>query len=294
MTVADEVYMLYPEDPGNLNRVKDRPEHQFFKKYGEAMPAGDWHHPGTKQGIYMMGPNAEYLEGRFAASGDPGDMRARMTRALERWTALAKSNGYANSPVPSVKTSLPPGITGSLILKVNLRDLPRGGGDTSGSRIEEVKARTGQWNEFTKWAWNENWIGLPDARSLVPSTGAVENVSATVIERICREVLVDNVRGQAPRWKPEAIKEANLTMRIQSQKGSLTQVEYTGSCLMDSGANSYRAKLYGQSTWNSSSGSFEKFDLVATGMRSGAWQFNQREQDKGPAPMGVSLSLYNP
>src|SRR5688500_19730664 len=51
---------------------------------GESMPKGQWNERGTKQGVYMIGPNAEYLEGKFAASADPEDIKARMRRALDR------------------------------------------------------------------------------------------------------------------------------------------------------------------------------------------------------------------
>ncbi|MEQ1936487.1 MAG: hypothetical protein ABL962_21750, partial [Fimbriimonadaceae bacterium] len=170
----------------------------------------------------------------------------------------------------------------------------RGAGDTSGARIEEVRNRSGQWNDFTKWAWNENWIGLPDALAFVPKGGGLEQVDSVAVSRICREVLVDNVRGQAPVWRPDALKTTSITMRILSQKANVTHIEYTGSAHMESGANSYQAKIYGQGFWHPKEGRFDKLNLVATGMRAGAWQFNQRENDRGPAPMGVSLSLYRP
>ena len=35
VTVADETYYLYPENPQHLERAKGRPDHEFFKKYGD-------------------------------------------------------------------------------------------------------------------------------------------------------------------------------------------------------------------------------------------------------------------
>lgn len=290
VTVADEVYMLYPEDPGNLNRVKDRPEHQFFKKYGEAMPPRAWNHPGTKQGIYMMGPNAEYLEGKFAASADAADIRARLQRATVRWEALRASAGYANAPIPVVKSTLPPGIEGEVVFQVNLRDLPRGPGDKSGQRITQVdRSRDGMF-EFAKWAWNENWIGLPSAAAWVPSGAAEEAVPPAIVQRIAREVLVDNVRGQAQGWQVGEVKVAELSKRRLSSSGGNVRIEYRGRVRLEGGGRGYDATLYGQGVWNGSA--FTALDLVASGQRWGASRFNQREQDPGPAPMGVALSLY--
>ncbi|GMV88837.1 MAG: hypothetical protein AMXMBFR81_17680 [Chthonomonas sp.] len=282
VTVADEVYMLYPEDPHNLARVANNPDHQFFKKYGEAMPRGAWNHPGTKQGIYMMGPNAEYLEGKFAASDNAGDIRARIERALERWETLRREKNYANQPVPEVPFRLPPGIEGELVFRVNLRDLPRGEGDRSGARFDGVY---NHFSEFVRWAWNENWVGVGTAADFVPLGRGVEAVPEATVRHIAREVLVDNVRGQAPTWEAEDVKEAVLT---KQRKGDV--IEYRGRVRMDDGSRKYEAAIYGQGVWDGKA--FRSLDLVAVGPRSGMARFNQRANDLGPAPMGVTLSLH--
>ncbi|MDI9639436.1 hypothetical protein QM565_27390 [Geitlerinema splendidum] len=212
VTVADEVYMLYPEDPGNLNRVKDRPEHIFFKSYGESMPRGDWNHPGTKQGVYMIGPNAEYLEGRFAASSDIPDLRRRMARALERWKSLKETKGYANLPVPAVESTHPPEISGELILRVFSRDLPRGNSGNVVRFNPETDFNRG-FTDYVRWAWNENWIGLPRVTDFVPTSDRTEPVSDAVMRRLSAQVLVDNVRGQVPAWQESQVSIADMTMR---------------------------------------------------------------------------------
>lgn len=291
VTVADEVYLLYPEDPGNLARVKDRPDHLFFKKYGESMPAGDWNHPGTKQGIYMMGPDGEYLEGKFAASGNAGDIRRRIERALVKWDALKKQKKYANKPVPEVAWSPPPGVTGELVLRVNIRDLPRGGRDKSGARIHEVDGNTEYYPGYVKWAWNENWIGLRSAGSLVPKGSGPEKVDRSVVSQICQEVLVDNVRGQASTWRPSEVKTADVTMRLLSARNGVQRISYTGKVSMSAGSRSYDATLYGESEWNAVTNEFLSFEIVVIGLRKGASRYNNRDNDPGPAPMGVTLSL---
>ena len=283
VTVADEAYYLYPENPEHLERARGRPEHEFFRKYGEAMPPGAWN-KGTKQGIYMIGPNSEYLEGRFAASGEPDDIRARLNRALQRWNALKQEKGYANKAVPAKAWAPPAGIEGELVFRVNLRDLPRGPGDKSGARRHEIPA-TGMWMDFTKWAWNENWIGVPRAAAFVPSGDGPQEVDLQVVQRIAREVLVDNVRGQTPAWRPEEVKRTSLVMRRLGGG----KIEYTGSFLMEAGARGFEAKLYGRGMWTGSK--FTSLDIVVMGTRRGAGSFNQRERDPGPAPMGITLSL---
>ncbi|MCW5937112.1 MAG: hypothetical protein KIT11_07395 [Fimbriimonadaceae bacterium] len=284
--------MLYPEDSGNLARVQNDPAHLFFKKFGESMPKGDWNHPGTKQGVYMIGPNAEYLEGRFAASSDPADMQARLRRALARWEKLREEKGYAGKPVPAVKTTMPPEVEGGFVLRVNMRDLPRGDGDDSGARHEDRDRSGDPWIGFTQWAWNEKWIGLETGYPFVPEGSEVEVVDEAVVGRIWREMLVDNVRGQAPEWRPQDVKKAVLTKgRIAEADGTVT-IEFRGEAMMNDGSRGYEATVYGQGTWSKDAWEFTSFDLVAVGMRKGASRFNQRENDLGPAPMGVTLSLY--
>ncbi len=284
--------MLYPEDPGNLNRVKDRPEHQFFKKYGESMPPGAWHHPGTKQGIYMIGPNAEYLEGRFAASGDAGNIRTRLQTALRRWETLRKEKGYANLPVPVVKWSPPAEISGELILRVNIRDLPRGPGDKSGARFDEIAGNREILPDYVKWAWNENWFGVSQARAFVPKGSAREEVSPAIVSRLCQLVIVDNVRGQADRWRPEEVKQATMTMRSVGSSDGLMRIEYSGQISLLSGPRSIEGKLFGKGEWDEKKGEFTSLDMVATGMRRGTSRFNRRESDPGPSPIGFTLSLH--
>lgn len=293
VAVADEAYMLYPENPDHLNRAKDNPAHQFFSRFGEQVPPPEWNLQGTKQGIYIMGPDAEYLEAKFASS-NAADILARMKRALERWETLRKEKSYANQPVPHIPYGPPPSLVGNrkFVLQVNLRDLPRGGGDRSGARFENVGHMDEPWFEFSKWAWNQNWISFDDPRAFVTSSEAEVAVASNLIRRIAMEVLVDNVRGQAPTWRTEHVKKASLTMRRFAVSGDRWSIEYRGAANMDAGAQGFSCSVYGQAVWNEKEGKFESFDLVAIGDRRGAWRFNNRERDPGPAPMGVAISVW--
>ena len=128
-------------------------------------------------------------------------------------------------------------------------------------------------------------MAIPKAASLVPNSNAPEQVDPAVVHMIAREVMVDNVRGQAPEWRPEEVKSASIKMR-RLPNG---KIEYTGAVSMASGSRGYDAKLYGQGAWNGKI--FDFLDIVVIGTRRRAARFNQREADPGPAPMGVTLSL---
>lgn len=293
MTVAEEVHFLFPEGKWALDRVKDEPQHVFFKQFGEAMPDEDWNDPGTKQGIYMIGPNAEYLEGGGAISGSPQKVRRRLEKALERWKKLSKQKRYANRKVPHVNSLMPPKFEDKdLVLRVHLRDLPRGKGDDSGRRVTKADRRNRMWMAFTEWAWNENWIAFDDSKAFVTKSSRPRPVDAAIVMRLCRDVLVDNVRGQTPRWKKESVKEAELSMRRLNTKNGRWTIQYVGHARMEAGEQRYSPQLYGQAVWNSKRRRFESLELLAIGMRAGAGVFNQRKRDLGPAPMGIALGLH--
>ncbi|MCU0865373.1 MAG: hypothetical protein MUC36_16440 [Planctomycetes bacterium] len=288
--------MLYPEDPGNLARVADNAEHRFFKRYGESMPAGFWNHPGTKQGIYMIGPDGEYLEGKAAANGEPRDIEARLQRALAAWDKLRKQKKYANRPVPAVVEAAPPEVAGkALILRASLRDLPRGQGASAKapSRWRRELGDSLGWRGFVEWAWNQNWIGFDDPRAFVTDAAAPQPVADDVVRRLCREVLVDNVRGQQPWWEAAHVRTATLTMRrVKADK--VWRLEYQGEARMQDGDRAFAARLRGEAEWDPQQKKFVRFELIALGDRRGAGTFNQRSEDLGPAPMGVALRLFAP
>ena len=292
VTVTDEVYMLYPEDEWNLDRVKDAPQHKFFKRYGEAMPAGDWNHPGTKQGIYMIGPDAEYLEGRFAANGFPEDIAERMQRALKRWQKLRKQKGYKNEPVPAVESTLPPALESSpFVLRVNSRDLPRDGRE-GGVRFDKKKHASEGWRAFTKWAWNENWLAVEDGQVLVPRGKRAQAVDESFVRRLTREMLIDNVRGQASRWSDDAVKQARISMRRVGRDKGVAQIVYRGEVRCEQDGRSITAKIYGEGRYDESRSDFVDLQLLVLGMRVGAQRFNQRGEDPGPAPIGFAITRW--
>lgn len=280
--------MLYPENPQHLRNVANDPAHRFFRAFGDAVPKQDWNHPGTKQGIYMIGPNSEYLEGKFAAAGAPRDIEARMRRALARWEDIRQQKGYANQPVPKANTAaMPPEVEGKpLVLRVSLRDLPKGPGDDAGRRYGPQDATNQPWPDFTKWAWNQNWIAFDQPGIFVPRGSSFASIDSRAVRRLAREALVDNVRGQAPHWNDRDIQVADLQMRLLDR----STAEYRGRLVMSAGGRSYAPTLYGQGRLDGKGG-LTSLEIVAIGQRSGASRFNMRDRDKGPAPMGIVLTM---
>jgi hypothetical protein len=288
--VADEAYLLYPEHPEHLRRVADDPAHQLFRRFGEAMPSGAWNHRGTKQGIYMLGPDGEYLEGLAAASGDPADIAVRLRRALQRWDELRQKKRYRNAPVPANGQQLPCDLDPArMTLRVSLRDLA--GGEAVTPRWQKGAFDDRNWATWIAWAWNQNWFQPEDPRAFVTAEATPVDVAPAAFRRLCREVLVDNVRGQAPHWEDRQVEHAVLRMR-RLAAGKTWRIEYSGEARMNAGAPRLAVRLYGQGEWDPAQNRFVRFDLLALGTREGAHGANQREQQRGPSPIGIALRLF--
>ena len=85
MLAADEVWWLQGGKDHRAYRSSggDDPECVSFLRMaakGHYGPGG-----GTKQGIYLMGPHGEYLEGAHAVSGNAKDLARRMELARSMW-----------------------------------------------------------------------------------------------------------------------------------------------------------------------------------------------------------------
>lgn len=290
LPVADEVYMLYPEDRYNLDRVKNDPAHLFFKAFGERVPKEDWNHPGTKQGIYMIGPNGEYLGARFAASG-PNEVRDELKKALNNWEII--KNNYSPKPIPAQQQIVPPEFRGkAVLLRVSLRDLPENDRDQRGMRFNPSQAGR-QWMDFTKWAWNQNWIAFDSPTPLITDSPDWKPVPKEVANRIAQEVMVDNVRGQAGHWRDQDIRRLNFEVRRVRANSSEWVLEYRGSGQFSNGGASYAPRFFGEAIYSPRDRRFVKWDLVAVGERRGGWRFNQRSNDPGPSSLGIALRLHD-
>lgn len=245
----------------------------------------------------MLGPHGEYLEGAGAISGNAEQVGERLKKALQRWRRLRREKDYANEDVPAVTTGPPPEFRDKpLVLRVFLRDLPRGKGDDSGRRFTKADLR-GMWLDFTQWAWNVNWFAADDPEALVTKSRDWQPVESALFRRLARQTLVDNVRGQNPHWQGAHVQAAELRMRRieddDAPKGTWT-IEYAGRAELRSDRQSFTPTLHGRAVWLPDEKRFESLRLVAVGTREGAGTFNQRGNDPGPAPMGVLLELFAP
>jgi hypothetical protein len=283
LCVADEVWCLeHLEDKGP----------RFFQAFGKKVPKDRWYAEGTKQGVYSMTADGEYL-GAHPGRHDKEQTIALLTDALERWEKVVKEKGLQPQPIPRRagrlwdRTGVVPragGIAGAgaaMILQVNSRDLPRADGRYAGP------------GEY-RTAWNQNWLDFTpeEIAGFLPKNGARTEVPPSLFRRMAREALIDNVRGQAGSWGESAIRKAMLTTEPVSTQGDLQTVRFEGEFRAEEPRKSYDGKLRGKAVYDARKKAFTSFELVAVGVRTGGTGLaNFRTEGEGDSGLGVSFIL---
>lgn len=283
LCVADEVWGLE-----HLDGVGPK----FFQAYGKKVPADQWMTGATKQGVYAMTADGDYL-GAHAARHNKEQTLLLLTRSLERWEQLVKEKGLQPKPIPrraarrwegeglTVRAGGSAGAGAALILQVNSRDLPRADGKFAGP------------GEY-RTAWNQNWLDFTaqEVSALLPKNGQRTDVAPAMFRRLARESLIDNVRGQTGGWPEAAIRKASLTTEPVSVQGDLTTVRFAGEFRAEEPHRSFDGNLRGKAVYDTRKGKFVLFELVGVGVRTGGTgQANFRTVGEGPSALGVSFIL---
>jgi hypothetical protein len=248
----------------------DTPGGKFFREYTKHVPPELGFGATTKQGVYAMTPDGEYLGGHFARHSKP-DTLAMLKEALAKWNDMVQKKGLKPKPIPGRAPNhtwgadgLPTsaggevGAKAGLILQAYSRDLPGASEKTPG--IGEYKT-----------AWNENWIDFTpqDLMHFVPKAGSKGAVPDAIVRRLGRECLIDNVRGQVDKWAEGEVKKASLQSEIVSAKDGLLTIKLQGEFVAEAGPRGYDSKLYGKALFDSRANQFRLFELVAVGLRKG-------------------------
>ncbi len=185
------------------------------------------------------------------------------------------------------------------MLRLAARDLPR-----------DVDERKDDWR---KHAWNLDyaWFTVDEARSLVPEArtpGTTKQAPWDIVRRLARFHLRDFVRGEPFAWPEEAIRRAELEAEVVAVSGDgatevrlalrgAVRLEWENRWVRPEDGeerrypSGYDCTLWGEATWDEGRGAFTAFELVAAGQRWGASQYNNREDDLGPHPLGIAFTL---
>lgn len=284
------------------------PEARLFQQIAEQghyAGYGPPKHTGTRQGTYAAAPSGVLLAS--INSNNPAAMAGMLRRALDKWQTLPREQRLlAHDPEADSQAAAQARAErfypeNGLVLAVYTRDLPREGGAAPSS------------DDWRANAWNQDfaWFTLDEARQFVPDNPAVgeaHELPAPLARRLARLHLVDNVRGQTPAYPENAVKRAHLAATVTGVSGDQVSLRLDGNVLLSAegtwsvndryDANSpqahtrgFDAHLLGQATWDKEQGRFVVFDLVAAGNRWGATQYNVRNDDPDPAPLGVLFTL---
>ena len=227
-----------------------------------------------------MSPTGDYLGGNFGIVREE-KARELMTTALDKW----KATGAAMHLVPTNALAIYGGEEpqpGSVKLQLAYRDLPRG----------DVERPT---TAYVQNPYNLGWFDLSkeEAQAFLTDSEKPTSIPQALFAKMATRTLKDAVRGQMSRWNRSALRSGSLTSQRLSKDGSRSTYRLQGSAELAENERSYQAQLHGKAVFDEQSGAFVEFELVAVGQRTGKGGANGRENDLGPAPMGVAFKLYH-
>ncbi len=286
VAVADEV--------SRLQRDKE-PDCLFFQGFSEhGHYAGRTRPSNTRQGIYAVTPSGQFLAS--VNTRQAKDMVAMLEKALAKWDTLTPAERTGTLPQldpDAVKRFERLRPTDGLVVRVFSRDLPR----------EKVTAgwRGEAWNQDHAWFRRDEMLAMVPAAEV----DAKRAFPAAALLRMCRVHLVDNVRGQTMAHANEHVVEKELTARTMRLDGDVQEIEFTGSVrIQRSGTWATRGygskteqqlglslQLLGAARFDRKQQRFLDWKLLAVGMRHGATEFNGRQDDLAPSPIGFAFDL---
>ena len=230
-----------------------------------------------------MTAEGDFLSGYFAWA-----FRDKALRVIQQgWTQfqrLARQKGWKPKAVPT--TSLGPTMgrptpSGGVKLEVVARDLPRG----------EVK-RPGR-REHEKCAHNVSWLILnaTEARQLVTARPTRQQVPSSVLAKMSK-LLKDCVRGQCSDWPRGGLRNGKLFVQRIKSTDNVWTMRISGFAILSTSSRYYAPQLHGECAYDVKKKRFTHFELMAAGQRKGRTQFNFRQNDLGPAPLGIAFRLH--
>lgn len=288
--VADEV--------GRLQRGTDA-ECRFFQTVAEqGHYAGRLQPSNTRQGIYAIAPSGELLGSLNTRDG--GNVAAMLRAARTKYAKMPPAQRRGETPAldparsPRFERHYP---ADGLVLHVYTRDLPR---------PEPVRG----WHAG---AWNQDyaWFTKAEVAQLVPDAEVGQRCDwpQPLLQRVARCNLIDCVRGQTFPHRAEDVQRARVTATVTAIEGEVLILALEGEVRIERTGRwatrgfgvrdgeqqlGFDAKLLGSARFDRKSQRFVALRLLAAGSRWGATEFNGRDDDPGPAPMGVAFALAAP
>lgn len=192
---AGSIERLQPSRYGGAETATSR---WFQKKaklaFAEFAPAGWWENFKTYQGFYVMAPNGKSYSYQVVWELTPSEVVTELERALTAYAASPPSKVSIPKADPSSKPLRPP--KGASILRVF-------------SRIRPVPANS---HESNKGIGRDHmWITRREVKAMLGS----KTLPDTVVARLIRFQLVDNVRNVSPAFDDKDVKKANFRSKLR-------------------------------------------------------------------------------
>jgi hypothetical protein len=282
------------EEVGRLQRDQDA-DCRFFQGFCEQGHYGGRTKPSTtRQGIYAVTATGAFLAS--VNTRDAGEVAAMLRKALTKFAAMppAERSGHAPALDPAAIARFERLFPADgLVLAVYSRDVAR------------TKVTPG-WRG-TAWNQDHAWFRRDEVLAFVPEArvGARAAMPAPLLQRFVRAHFVDNVRGQTFAHKPENVVAAALMATCDAVDGDRQRLVFEGRVRIERTGTwatrgygpaspqqlGYDCTLLGAAEFDRARGAFTAFRLLAIGTRRGATEFNGRQDDFGPAPLGIAFEL---
>lgn len=282
VSATDEVWRLH--------HLKD-PECQLFQTF---MDKGIYADRGgsTRQGIFAIAPSGVLLADVNTTRTE--GMRTMLEKALRAWDALPRDQrllpfdpSTKRKQIQRTESKFP---QGGVALRAFVRDLPR--------RSVAKDWRSKAWNVDYAWFRAGELEGLLPARVKKKAKKAWPK---SLVERVARVHLLDYVRGQTTPHKKDHVHAASLVTEVAKVKKRSVELRFSGEMRISSGAwtdrpdgsatRGVKVKLMGEAVYDRRRKCYTRFELVAIGTRWGRTQFNFRQDDLAPSPIGWVFTL---
>lgn len=249
-------------------RRQDDAEGRLYRRIAGQGPRNDFN--GTTQGFYVASAGGELL--LYNNNRHPEKVARLVGEAVARHRAgFEKGSTEAvepdpDEPLPRDPRYAPRPPEGGLVVRARARVLggypePKGPFD---ALLHEALSR------------DNLWITAAEHQALAAGT-----FPGALARRLARFHLVDNTRGEPPMWRPEEIRELDLTLTDGRIHGRVRLAT-------DDGSRTYRAALAG--TLRVEDGRVVALTLVARGLFEGEGRYT-RGAPEGEFPLAVAFTL---
>lgn len=271
--ILNEKFIPYAGDQWYLHRQKDQ-DGVYFWKVAQQGHNRNLPEDSTRQGIYVATPDGALL----ASSPFRPDYKAvhrMLQQSLERGSPVAETAAPAAPEIDDRYLRRPP--AGGLILK-------------SYTRIP-LEPEDGKWTMNQATGRDHVWLTAEEVAALRPRqwrAGERYKAPPSLVARLVRFHLVDNVRGEPPMWRPDEVKSASLNLIVDDPAAGRVRLE--GAAGLSSPENrGYDARIQGYLTFDREAGTVKGLDLLAWGEAWGQGPYT-RNAPKGRFPLVIAMS----